>query len=132
MAHRQCAEASFLNCSRASIGHLLEGRQLTGHREQVKKKRQVLERVVDVVKVIGKRGLSYRQDHNEAAYTLDIDSLDHGNFLELIILLGKYYVCLKEHLTSVIEKSKQIHASGAQGSSATEPEFPGPVPEAPA
>uniref|UniRef100_A0AAQ5XSS1 DUF4371 domain-containing protein n=1 Tax=Amphiprion ocellaris TaxID=80972 RepID=A0AAQ5XSS1_AMPOC len=115
MAHRQCAEAYFLNCSRASIGHLLEGRQLTGHREQVKKRRQVLERVVEVVKVIGKRGLSYRQEHNEAAYTLDNDSIDHGNFLELIILLGKYDVCLKEHLSSVIEKSKQIHASGTQG-----------------
>ena len=115
MAHRQCAEAYVLNCSRASVDHLLEGRQLKGHREQVKKRRQVLERVVEVVKVLGKRGLSYRQEHNEAAYTLDINSLDHGNFLELIILLGKYDVCLKEHLSSVIEKSKQIHASGTQG-----------------
>ena len=102
MAHRQCAEAYVLNCSRASVDHLLEGRQLKGHREQVKKRRQVLERVVEVVKVLGKRGLSYRQEHNEAAYTLDIDSLDHGNFLELIILLGKYDVCLKEHLSSAI------------------------------
>ncbi|XP_046884338.1 uncharacterized protein LOC124473114 isoform X1 [Hypomesus transpacificus] len=115
MAHRQCAEAYVLNCSRASVDHLLEGRQLKGHREQVKKRRQVLERVVEVVRVLGKRGLSYRQEHNEAAYTLDINSLDHGNFLELIILLGKYDVCLKEHLSSVIEKSKQIHASGTQG-----------------
>lgn len=47
-------------------------------------------------------------------HNLDIDSLDHGNFLELIILLGKY-VCLKKHLSSVTEKSKQIHASGTQG-----------------
>lgn len=68
VAHRQCAEAYFLNCSRANIVHLLEGRQLIGHREQVKKRRQVLERVVEVVKLIGKRGLSYRQEHNEAKH----------------------------------------------------------------
>ena len=61
MAHRQCAEAYVLNCSRASVDHLLEGRQLKGHREQVKKRRQVLERVVEVVKVLGKRGLRDRK-----------------------------------------------------------------------
>lgn len=115
MAHRQCAEAYLLNCSRANISHLLEGSQLAGHRELVKKRCQVLERVVEVVKVIGKRGLSYRSEHNEAAYLLDNNSLDLGNFLELIILLGKYDVCLKEHLNNIIEKSKQIHASGTQG-----------------
>lgn len=51
-----------------------------------------MERVVEVVKVVGKRDLSYRQEENEAAYTLDNDSIDHGNFLELVILLGKYDV----------------------------------------
>uniref|UniRef100_A0A3B3S3W6 HAT C-terminal dimerisation domain-containing protein n=1 Tax=Paramormyrops kingsleyae TaxID=1676925 RepID=A0A3B3S3W6_9TELE len=111
MAHRNCAEAYFLNCSKADIKNLLGGRQLTEHRNQVKKRRQVLERVVEVIKVIGKRGLSYRQVENEAAYTLDNDGLDHGNFLELIILLGKYDVCLKEHLSNVIEKSKKLHVS---------------------
>ncbi len=74
-----------------------------------------MERVVEVVKVIGKRGLSYRQVENEAAYMLDIDSIDHGNILEIIILLGKYDVCLKEHLSDVIEKSQKMHASGSRG-----------------
>lgn len=74
-----------------------------------------MERVVEVVKVVGKRGFSYRKEHNESSYTLDNDSLGHGNSLELIILLGKYDVCLKEHLSSVTETSSQIHASGTQG-----------------
>lgn len=106
IAHRACAEAYFLNCSKADINTLLRGRQLTVHREQIKRRRQVLDRVVEVVRVIGKRGLSYRQEQNEAAYTLEDNSLDHGNFLELITLLGKYDVALKEHLSEVIEKSK--------------------------
>lgn len=116
MAHRNCAEAYFLNGSKADIKNLLGGRQLTEQRNQVKKRCQVLERVVEVVKVIGKRGLSYRQVENEAEYTLDNDSLDHGHFLELIILLGKYDGCLKEHLSNVIEKSKKLHVSpGSRG-----------------
>ncbi len=54
----------------------------------------MLERVVDVVKVIGKRGLSYRGSQSEAAYTLEDISVDHGNFLELILLISKYDNCL--------------------------------------
>lgn len=116
-AHRNCAEAYFLNCSKADIEQLLGGQQMTAHRDQVKKRRQVLELVVKVLKVIGKRGLSYRQVDNEAAYTLCGESIDHGNFLEMIILLGKYDVCLKEHLSNVVEKSKTLHTStgGSRG-----------------
>ncbi|KAL6485944.1 hypothetical protein MHYP_G00053360 [Metynnis hypsauchen] len=101
----------------ADINSLLRGRQLTVHREQIKRRRQVLDRVVEVVRVIGKRCLSYRQEENEAAYTLEENSLDHGNFLEIITLLGKYDVALKEHLSEVIEKSKKLHesASGTRG-----------------
>ncbi len=44
---------------------------MSAHREQVRKRRQVLERVADVVKVLGKRGLSCRHMENETAYTLD-------------------------------------------------------------
>ncbi|XP_059901454.1 uncharacterized protein LOC132452716 [Gadus macrocephalus] len=117
MAHRACAEAYFLNCSKSDINSLLRGRQLTAHREQIKKRRQVLDRVVEVVRVIGKRGLSYRHEDNEAAYTLEDSSLDHGNFFEMILLLGKYDVALKEHLSDIIHKSKKLHesASGSRG-----------------
>lgn len=72
------------------------------------KRHRVLECVVKVIKVSRKRGLSCRHDDNEAAYSLDVDNLDHGNFLKLISLLGKYHVCLKEHLNNVTEKSKHM------------------------
>lgn len=98
IAHRACAEAYFLNCSKADINTLLRGRQLTVHREQIKRRRQVLDRVVEVVRVIGKRGLSYRQEENEAAYlllTLEDNSLDHGNlFLNLSLYWGNM-MCLE-------------------------------------
>ena len=89
---------------------------MSAHREQVSRRRQVLECVVDIVKVIGKRGLSYRGIQSEAVYTLEDTSIDHVNLLEMIILLGKYDVCLKKHLTECIEESKNLHQSGARGS----------------
>ena len=81
--------------------------QISAHKKQVDKRRQILKRIIDVIKVIGKRGLSYRGDKFEAAYTLDSENVDHGNFLELIILLGKYDTCLQVHLTTCINQSKK-------------------------
>lgn len=75
----------------------------------------MLERIVDIFKVIGKRGLSYRGTQFEAAYTLDDMSIDHGTFLELVILLGKYDVCMKEHLSECIEKSEKMHETHSKG-----------------
>ncbi len=116
IAHQTCAEAFFLRCSNADISSIFASSQMSAHREQVRKRRQVLERVVDVVKVLGKRGLSYSHMENEAAYTLDDNTIDHGNFLELILLLGKYDVCLKEHLDDCIEKSRKLRqSSGTSG-----------------
>ena len=115
-AHQTCAEAFFLRCTKSNISSLFAGSQMSAHREQVKKRRQVLERVVDAVKVLGKRGLSYRHVENKAAYTLNDNTIDHGNFSELIVLLGKYDICLREHLDDCVEKSRKMHqASGSRG-----------------
>ena len=61
----------------------------------------MLLQVIEIIKVIGKRGLSYRGHEFEAAYT--DNSIDHGNFLEMALLVSKYDTCLKEHLNSCIE-----------------------------
>lgn len=43
-------------------------------------------RIIETIKLIGKRGLSYRGSGNsEAAYNLFDETIDHGNFLELLI-----------------------------------------------
>ena len=73
----------------------------------------MLERIIDIVKFIGKRGLSFRGVGQEAAYTLDDSNSDHGYFLELLILLGNYDTSLKEHLTHCIKESKKHHKPGA-------------------
>ncbi|XP_047135342.1 uncharacterized protein LOC124812563 [Hydra vulgaris] len=97
---------------------LLFSNQKNVRAAQVKEKRQVLERVIEIVKFIGKRGLSYRSI-NDAAYCLDNVNIDHGNFLEILILLSKFDPLMKNHLDIVTEKSKQRHvtcaASGTKG-----------------
>jgi hypothetical protein len=63
--------------------------------DQVRKRRQVMERVIDVVKVIGKCGLSYRGHRHKAAYNMENMAVNHGKFLDLIWFLSKYDVCLQ-------------------------------------
>lgn len=112
--HQHAAEAYFLRTHKGDIASQLGGNQLSQRQEQVRRKRQVMDRVVSVIKMIGRQGLSYRGSEFEAAYTLEDRSLNHGNFLEMILLLGMYDTCLQQHLTDSIKKSKAQHASGSK------------------
>lgn len=48
-------------------------------------------RIIETIKLIGKRGLSYRGTGNfEAAYNLYNETIDHNNFLKLLIFLSKF------------------------------------------
>lgn len=111
--HLKCSTAYLVEQKKSSVSHLLA----RNHHDEIGKRRQVMERVVDVVKLIGKRGLSYRGSKEEAAYTLDNDEIDHGTFLEVMKLLGKYDSCTADHLSQINKKSKKLHekAKGSRG-----------------
>ncbi|XP_047205119.1 zinc finger MYM-type protein 6-like [Girardinichthys multiradiatus] len=91
------------------------GHQMFLCKVQVRKRHQMLELIINVVNLIGKRGLGSRGSQSEAAYMLKDDTVDHGNFLEMIVLLSKYDFCLKEDLTICIKNSKKLHQSGSRG-----------------
>jgi len=74
-----------------------------------------LERIKDVLKLIGKRGLSYRGNRNEGAHSLNNKILDHGNFLEIMILLSKYDPVINEHFNTIISKSETKFLAGKKG-----------------
>lgn len=59
--------------------------------------------VIDVLKRIGTRGLAFRAS-KEAAYSLKNDTINHGNFLQIILLNSKYDTRLEKHLKKAIEK----------------------------
>ena len=98
----------------ASVDSLLTYGQRNIRKGQVQLRRQILSRVIDVVKLIGKRCLSYRGKENEAAYSLSDPQLDHGNFLEIILLLSKYDATLRAHLDIMIKKSQESHDRGSK------------------
>lgn len=113
--HRHSADAYFLLANRADVKSLLAANQMGLCREQVKKKWQVMERIMDVIKVIGKCGLGYRGDKAEGAYTPENIAVNHGNFLELLILSSWYDPYVQQHISSCTEESKKHHESGAEG-----------------
>lgn len=76
--HGESAEAHFLRANKGDIGNLLTERQISAHRDQIRKKLQVMERMINVIKVISKRGLSYRDDKHKCAYSIEEFTLDHG------------------------------------------------------
>jgi hypothetical protein len=56
----------------------------------LRKRREIFQRIIDIVKFIGKPGLSYGGDKLEAVYSLENMSIDHRNFLELVVIVSKY------------------------------------------
>lgn len=110
--HSQSTSAYMQFASNQSIEECV-GNHVTKRKEKVLRRRQILERIVDVVKLIGKRGLSYRGSKHEAAYTLSNENVDHGNFLELILLVSKYDVLLKEHVDHCIQQSTSSQGRGS-------------------
>jgi len=111
--HRYNVDAHVMKTKFASVDSLLVYGQSSLRRKEVENTRQIMHRIIDVIKLIGKRGLSYRNRNNEAAYTLNDTSLDHGNFLEIILLLSKYDEVIKCHLDKVIKKSTKSHNKGS-------------------
>ena len=86
---------------------LLTVSEISLHNRQVMQRRQILDRVVSIVKMIGKWGTSYREiGSSEAVFTLSDEKVDHGTFLGTV-LLAKYDNILKCHLENDIKKCLQ-------------------------
>lgn len=107
--HIEAVDAFMLMKTKKSLPDLLFEKQMSKRKQEVKERRHVVEAVIDVLKLIGKQGLSFR-GKVESAHTLDDESVNHGNFLEIILMLKKYDAILEKHLSNVITKSK-IHQS---------------------
>ena len=73
-------------------------------------RRQIFDRVVSIVKMIGKRGTSYRgTGSSEVVSALCDEKVDHGTFLETLLLLAKYDNILKCHLENVIKNVRKTN-----------------------
>ena len=66
-----------------------------------KKWRNILHRIVDIIIFLAKQNLAFR-GHRE-----DLNSLNRGNFLELVELLTKYDSVLREHLENIAKAKSE-------------------------
>ena len=108
LIHHRSAEAYMLWSQKLGVINLLQDKR----NEDIKKRRLILERIIDTIKLIGKRGLSCRGAKDaEAAYTLENSNLDHGNFLEIILLLAKYDIWpfLQKHVDECVASSSKLN-----------------------
>ena len=105
--HKACVEAHIQFSSNKTVVDLITVSQTSLHKKQIMQRRQILDRVVSIVKSIGKRGTSYRgTGSSKAVSTLCDEKVDHGTFLETV-LLAKYDNILKCLLENVIKRCLQ-------------------------
>lgn len=107
LTHKQNVDAHIMmkNCS--SVDPLIKYGLSSIRKKEIENNRQIFLRVIEIIKLIGKRGLSYRSTKFESAYTLNDSNLDHGNFLEMVLLLSKFDPILQGHLDIVIKKKSK-------------------------
>jgi len=105
--HGRSTEAFHRYQSSEDVSTAVGSRMLSARKVQIMECRKVLCRIIETVKLIGKRGLSYRGKEFEAAYTLCNKDVDHGNFLEILLLLATFDPLLKSHLEKVTEASER-------------------------
>ena len=82
-------------------------------------------RIIDIIKMLGKQGLSFRGHRNESASSLDNEVLNHGNVLATVQLISKYDPIMATHVSEVQNKSSErikkleqkgiIHSKGHGG-----------------
>ncbi|KAL4091506.1 hypothetical protein QTP88_026182 [Uroleucon formosanum] len=111
-SHNLSLEAFLNYSSKKTIDYRLFSEHLHKKKIEVTKNRNILQRVIDVIKLIGKRGLSYRGHRNEGADSLNDSTLDHGNFLDILLLLKKYDVVLSEHIDSITKNASVNYKKG--------------------
>ena len=98
--HKACVEAHIrFSSNKYGMVDLLTVSETSLHNKQVMQRRQILDRVVSILKMIGKWKTSHRGiGSSEAVFTLCDKKVDQGTFLETV-LLAKY-----DNILSVIWK----------------------------
>ena len=106
-SHNVAVTALFHAQSGTDIETYVNKNMMDARKREVLTNVEVLKRILAVVKFLGKQALPYRGHRNESAYSLEDQTVDHGNFLELILLIAEFDVPLNLHVKKIIETSKR-------------------------
>ena len=80
---------------------MVDNSALDIRKREVEQKRAVVQRLVHIITYLEKQGLAFCGYRHEAAHALK-DDVNHGNFLELVKLVGESDNHLKEHIDRVV------------------------------
>ncbi|XP_069832299.1 zinc finger MYM-type protein 1-like [Dendropsophus ebraccatus] len=107
-SHCDAANAYLIAKKDKNIETLINKIQASKRKKEILQNIEVMKRIFDVVKLLGKQGLPFRaHGTNESLYNLNNSKINHGNFLEIILLLSHYDVPLKNHLEKCIQESER-------------------------
>lgn len=112
--HDHCVSAYMHHKAQKTVKDLVNVNLSQKRRQLVEKRREIFKRIIDVVRTLGKSGSAVRGKRNEAAYSLKYEELNHGNFLETIMLLAKYDPLLSAHIDEAAAKSQALHDKGSK------------------
>lgn len=125
-SHLESVKCFIGHSQKQTIDFLLFEKQIDKRKQEVAERRKVLHGVIDVIKLIGKQGLALRGKRHEEGYSLGNLSLNHGNFLEIFLLLSNYDDSLGKHVKNVIststaalEKRRNKKEKGGRGTQTT-------------
>jgi hypothetical protein len=108
-SHNSSVMALFHAQSEKDIETLINVEMVNDRKRAIQDNVLVLQRILAVIKFLGKQALPFRGHRYESMYTLGDRSVDHGNFLELILLISQFDVPLNNHIHKVIDASKKRH-----------------------
>ncbi|CAH2291402.1 zinc finger MYM-type 1-like [Pelobates cultripes] len=107
-SHSDAVSAYFTMKTNRSIDTLLNQAQVSRRKKEILQNIEVLNRIFNIVKLLGKQGLPFRaHGTNESLYNLNNIEINHGNFLEIVLLLSQYDIPLKNHLDKCVQDSEK-------------------------
>ena len=112
-AHRNAKIAQVIFQQGLNIEALIDDQTRENEKKRisdVKNNRDLLERIIDAIFLLGRQGLALR-GHDEKLSA----AVNNGNFLELLKLLGKYDSKVGEHLRKVEKEHKKLKAQKVKG-----------------
>lgn len=103
--HQSFITAALQLCKEEDIESYLNRSQAKYREKQIETRRKLLQRLIDITLFIGRHGFANRENE-ETSYSLG-QTGNHGNFLELVLLISEYDVILKTHVEQFVEESRK-------------------------
>ena len=105
-SHTVVVDAFLSNSEENDISNYVNQNVINLRKMQEQKNIVVFKRIFAVIIFIGTQSLAYRGHHHKSGYSLADKTINHGNFLELVLPIAEFNVPMRQHIDKVIVESK--------------------------